>query len=85
MPVEDIIAEIRREEKIINEAQKRKEVLYDKLLKSSDDDFDFVSVKEAARLLDVSLGTIYNQINSGKIRVEKIGSVMRIRKSELVG
>ena len=69
MPVEDIIAEIRREEKIINEAQKRKEVLYDKLLKSSDDDFDFVSVKEAARLLDVSLGTIYNQINSGKIRV----------------
>lgn len=84
MPVEEIVTEIRKQEKIINEAQKVKESLYQKLLNSGTEDFDLISVKEASRILDVSLGTIYNRINSGELRAVKIGTVIRVRKSELL-
>ena len=84
MPVEEIISEIRKQEKIINEAQKAKESLYQKLLNSGTEDFDLISVKEASRILNVSLGTIYNRINSGDLRSYKIGTVIRVKKSELL-
>jgi len=84
MPVEEIVSEIRKQEKIINEAQRTKETLYQKLLNSGTEDFDLISVKEASRILDVSLGTIYNQINSGYLRTKKIGSVIRVYKSDLL-
>ena len=84
MPVEEIVSEIRKQEKIINEAQKAKESLYQKLLNSGTEDFDLISVKEASRILNVSLGTIYNRINSGDLRSYKIGTVIRVKKSELL-
>ena len=84
MPVEDIVARIRKQEKIINCAQREKERLYDELLKSGTEEFDLVSVKEAARLLGVSLGTVYNKINAGTISSRRIGSAVRVLKSEVV-
>ena len=84
MPVEEIISEIRKQEKIINDAQKTKESLYQKLLNSGTEDFDLISVKEASRILGVSLGTIYNKINSGKLKTKRIGSVIRVFKSDIL-
>ena len=84
MPVEEIISEIRKQEKIINDAQKTKESLYQKLLNSGTEDFDLISVKEASRILNVSLGTIYNRINNGELKSRKIGSVIRVSKSDLL-
>ena len=84
MPVEEIISEIRKQENIINEAQKTKESLYQKLLNSGTEDFDLISVKEASRILGVSLGTIYNRINSGELKSKRIGSVIRVSKSDIL-
>lgn len=84
MPVEEIISEIRKQEKIINDAQKTKESLYQKLLNSGTEDFDLISVKEASRILGVSLGTIYNKVNSGELRTKRIGSAIRVFKSDIL-
>lgn len=84
MPVEEIVSEIRKQEKIINDAQKTKESLYQKLLNSGTEDFDLISVKEAARILGVSLGTIYNRINTGDLKTKRIGTVIRVFKSDLL-
>ena len=84
MPVEEIISEIRKQERIINEAQKTKESLYQKLLNSGTEDFDLISVKEASRILGVSLGAIYHWINSGELKSKRIGSVIRVFKSDIL-
>ena len=84
MPVEEIVSEIRKQEKIINEAQKVKESLYQKLLNSGTEDFDLISVKEAARILNVSVCTLYNKINAGQLKTKHIGSSIRVYKSELL-
>lgn len=84
MSLEDIVREIRRQEKIINSAQAEKDRLYDKLLMSGDEDFDLISVKEASRLLGVSYGTVYNKVNSGELAHRRIGSAIRVFRSEVV-
>lgn len=83
-PVEEIILEIKKQEKIINDAQKVKESLYQKILDSGTEDFDLITVKEAARILDVSYGTIYNKINNGELRTRHIGSSVRLYKSQIL-
>jgi len=80
MPAEEIIKEIRKQEEIINEAQRKKAALYDELLGA---DFNLVSVKEAARLLNVSIPTVYNMINSGELEAKRIGGVIRINKANM--
>jgi excisionase family DNA binding protein len=52
-------------------------------LNSGTEDFDLISVKEASRLLDVSVYTIYNKINAGELQTKRIGSVIRVYKSQL--
>ena len=84
MPVEEIVSEIRKQEKIINQAQKEKESLYQKLLNAGTEDFDLITVKEAARILDVSIGTIYAKINNGQLRTKHICSSVRVYKSEIL-
>ena len=84
MPVEEIVSEIRKQEKIINDAQKAKETLYQKLLDSGTEDFEVISVKEASRILNVSLGTVYNKISKGELRTRHIGTSVRVFKSDIL-
>ena len=84
MTVEEIVDEIRKQEKIINEAQKAKELLYQKLLDVGSEEFDYISVKEAARIVNVSVAFIYNKINIGKLTPKYFGSLIRVRKSEVL-
>lgn len=84
MPVEEIVEEIRRQERIINEAQRVKDGLYDSLLAAGSGGFELISVKEAARLLGVSVGTVYNKINSGELRARHVSSAIRLLRTDVM-
>lgn len=84
MPVEEIIKEIKKQDAIIDGAQAIKKGLYQKLLDAGTEEFDLITVKEAARILDVSLATIYSKINNGQLRTRHICSSVRVYKSEIL-
>lgn len=80
MPVEEIVAEIKKQERIINEAQKNKEQLYEQLLEANEKSFDLITVKQASKMLNVSVGLIYQKITSGDLKAQRIGSAIRLSK-----
>lgn len=84
MPVEEILKEIKRQDKIIDEAQKAKRSLYEKLENAGSEDYDWISVQSAAKLIDVSVCTIYTKINNGKLNTKHICSSVRVSKSEVL-
>ena len=81
MPFEEVIKEIKRQDKIIDEAQQKKKELYAEL---DNADCEWISVQTASRLLGVSTGTIYNKINDGSLTVKQILSAKRVKKSEVL-
>lgn len=84
MPVDEIIKEIEKQDKIIDEAQKVKKLLFQKLKNADKEAFDWITVQAAANLLGVSICTIYNKINAGKLRTKHINSSIRVSKSEIL-
>lgn len=84
MPVEEILKEIKKQDKIIDDAQMVKRGLYEKLENAGSEEYDWISVQAAARLLGVSVCTVYNKINSGKLKTRHIESSVRVRKSEVM-
>ena len=84
MPFEQIIAEIKAQEVIINNAQKVKADLIDRLQNADAENYDWVSVKKASEILDVSLGMIYKKIEAGKLEVKLIGSKKFVKKSAIM-
>ena len=46
---------------------------------------EYLSVEEAAELLDVHIETIRRWLRNGTIKGEKFGRLWRIRKAELIG
>lgn len=84
MPVEEIIKELKKQDKIISLAQLEKERLYKQLENAGADEYDWISVKQASRILGVSECLIYQKINSGKLQTKRINTAIRIRKSEIL-
>lgn len=84
MPVEEIIKELKRQDKIIDEAQKTKRELYQKLESCGAEEYDWITVQAAAKLIDVSVCTIYNKINCGALKTKHIGSSIRVSKKEIL-
>lgn len=84
MPVEEIIKELKRQDQIIDEALKNKKELYAKLENAGKEEYDWISVKAAAKLIDVSICTIYNKINCGALKTKHIGSSIRVSKKEIL-
>lgn len=84
MPVEEIIKELKKQDRIIDEAQKTKKELYQKLESAGKEDYDWISVQAAAKLIDVSVYTIYNKINSGTLKTKHINSAIRVSKKEIL-
>lgn len=84
MPVEEIIKELKKQDKIIDEALKTKRGLYEKLETVGTEEYDWISVQAAANILGVSVGTIYAKINNGSLTVKHILSSKRVRKSEVL-
>lgn len=81
--LEEIISKIKKQEQIINNAQKEKELLYRELLESEEKGCELITVKQASRLLNVSVGLIYQKINSGEFKSKRLGSAIRLYKSEI--
>ena len=84
MPVEEIIKELKKQDRIIDEAQKQKKELYAQLESAGKEDYDWISVQAAAKLIDVSVYTIYNKINSGTLKTKHINSAIRVSKKEIL-
>lgn len=84
MPVEEIIKELKRQDKIIGDALNIKRELYERLEKAGTEDYDWISVQAAAQILGVSVGTVYNKINNGKLQTRRIESSVRVRKSQIM-
>ena len=84
MPVEEIIKELRRQDKVINDALITKQSLYEQLVKAGTEDFDWITVQTASKILGVSVGTIYNKINTGELNTKHINSSVRVSKKEIL-
>lgn len=84
MPVEEIIRELKKQDKIIDEAQKTKRELYQKLESCGAEEYDWITVQAAAKLIDVSVCTIYNKINSGALKTKHINSSIRVSKKQIL-
>lgn len=80
MQIEEIVSQIRKQERIINDAQKTKEQLYEQLLEADEKNYDLITVKQASRMLNVSVGLIYQKITSGDIKAQRIGSAIRLSR-----
>lgn len=76
MAVDELIDEIDRNQRIVDEANKRIRELTEKLRQSPFDGYDLVPVKDAAEKIGVSVCWIYQQINAGKLKAVKKGKLM---------
>lgn len=84
MPVEEIIKELSRQDKVIADALSTKQLLYEQLAKAGTEDFDWITVQTASKILGVSVGTIYNKINAGELNIKRIKSSVRVSKKEIM-
>lgn len=83
MPVEEIISEIRKQDDLIRDAMKKRDELLHQLEETDSESYDWLSVKKAAEVLQVSLGMIYKRIDKGDLQVKYIGSKKFVKKSEI--
>lgn len=83
MPVEEIISEIRKQDDLIRDAMKKRDELLHQLEETDSESYDWLSVKKAAEVLQVSLGMIYKRIDKGDLQVKHIGSKKFVKKSEI--
>lgn len=83
MPVEEIISEIRKQDDLIRDAMKKRDELLHQLEETDSEYYDWMSVKKAAEVLQVSLGMIYKRIDKGDLQVKYIGSKKFVKKSEI--
>lgn len=83
MPVEEIIRGIERQREIILRALREQDRLVESLRNADREAYDWMSVKAAADMLDVSPCVIYARINSRRLTVKHIGAKKFVKKSEV--
>lgn len=83
MPIEELINEYEKQEKIILSALKNQKEILAQIESSKDEEYDWISVKSAAQKLEISLPVLYNKINKGELSVKYIESKKYVKKSEL--
>ena len=85
MPVQEIIEELKKldkfSEKMNARIKQKREVLLEKLASCNDEDYDWISVKAAAKLRDVSPQAIYARADLEK---RYFGSKISVRKSQVM-
>ncbi len=82
-PIECLVSEIKSELSEMENSKKRITDLLSSLEKSVTGNYDWVSVKKAGAILDVSLPLIYRKIAKGVLNVKYIGAKQFVRLSEL--
>lgn len=83
MPVEEIINEIKKQDALIFSAMKERERLMEKLESADSDNYDWLSVKRAADIMQVSVCAIYKKIDTGLLTAKHIGAKKFVKKSEV--
>lgn len=84
MPIETLIDDYNKEKQVIIGAMKRQSEIIEKIKSAGTEDYDWISVKEAAQLVHMSEPKIYARANSGKLSTKYWDSKMFVRKSEVM-
>lgn len=74
MPIEEILKEIETENQKIAESTKKIKELSSKILSNQSLGVNWITVKKASQLLDVSLAFVYRKINQGDLQCKHLGS-----------
>ena len=84
MPAEEIIRKFENERKAIADALERQDELLGQLRSLGTEDYDWITVKEAAARAKTSACTVYALINSGRLKsVKHFGSRKFVKWSEV--
>ena len=78
-----ILEDIRDCQNTIDCENKKISVYLQELKSMTDEEWDWVSVKRGAEILDISIQILYRKINAGLIPTRHIGSKTYIQVSEL--
>lgn len=84
MPIEEIVEKIEVQKQVIQNALNETDRLVQELSNSHYQEYDWVSVKKASKLLDISVNVIYNKIKDGKLEIKTIGTKKYVKRSEIV-
>ncbi len=84
MAVDELITEIERNQRIVDEANGRIRELTKQLRESPFDGYDMIPVKTAADKVGMSICWVYNQINSGRVKSVKKGAKTLVSASEVM-
>jgi hypothetical protein len=82
---EDIFSELKKQQALINNANKRIKELMTDLEQLDSLDWDWISVRKGADMLDISVSILYRKIENGSLNVRRIGSKQYVSISELKG
>lgn len=63
---------------------KRRDELLQMLSSLPEEEWDWIPISEAARMIGRSAGFVYKLVNKGKLETKHIGSCVNVRKSELL-
>ena len=83
MPVELIRREYETQKKIIATALRKQDELIAKMMNAPSEDYDWMSIPEAARRVGVSYCTIKRKIDNGQLHSKHIASKTFVRWSEV--
>lgn len=82
IPAEEIVEQIKAKTKAVESLLSEITTLAGNL-QEQNTDWDWISVKNASQLCDVSVGTIYAKINKGELKTKRIASKIFVSKKEL--
>lgn len=84
MTIEELVEQFNTEKNVIRDSIQRLDKIIAEISAAGDEQYDWISVKKAAALVDVSPVIIYNKINKGLLRSKHINSKTFVMRSEVV-
>lgn len=80
----ELLKEMESERKKIQNSAKRLGELQAELDKCDMEEWDWISVPTASKLINVNVQSIYNKINKAELRVKYFGAKMFVSKKEIL-
>lgn len=85
MPIDELIREYEEQAKVVDGALARQRDLIRRMRAASEEQSDWVTVKEAASIAKVSIQSIYRDINTGRLsKIKHYRSKKYVSRSELL-
>ena len=83
-PVTELINELKALDREELDIQRRRGELLKAIEDSDSESWDWVSVRDASRIVGMSVGYIYTKINSGSLETRHLGRCVFVRKSQVM-